>query len=98
MSDTNLREIYTFFCEEEERRVAKGNKAETIRTFVKLFASKYNENKLVRSATWHALCNAYSEKEISQSYFAHVTSREWCTIRDEMGVVWIDLSKPRRRK
>lgn len=93
-----MRDIYTFFCEEEERRVAKGNKAETIRTFVKLFASKYGETKLVRSATWHALCNAHEEKDITQSYFAHVTSREWNILRDEKGVVWIDLSKPRRQR
>lgn len=98
MSDTNLREIYTYFVEEEKKRVAMGNKADTIRTFVKLLSAQFNETKLVRSATWHALKNKHEEKNITQSYFGHVVSEEWETICDKDGVIWIDLTRPRRRK
>ena len=92
---TNVKDLYAELEKEAMTGSNRGQKAEVIRTAVENAAKQIGKNKLAASAVYKIVKAQLGDTpKIDRSYFNNVIAKAWETVKDEKGVVWIDLSKP----
>lgn len=88
-------ELYAQLAEEAKEKASSGNVGTRYRGYVTEISEKTGEKKLVLTAVLKLARQMYPNDKIGRSYFIQVIEKTWETEKDEEGVTWILVDKPK---
>ncbi|MFA6771845.1 MAG: hypothetical protein WCS74_04285 [Dehalococcoidales bacterium] len=95
----DITELYDKFESAARSRKGKGEIAQKIRDFVEQMGAKLGKTEMSISAL-HKMAKELKllgEDKVEYSYFNNVCQKTWEITRNEEGVAYIDLNKPKSK-
>lgn len=95
----DVTELYDKFESAAKSRKGKGEIAQKIRDFVEDMSKRLKKDKMSISAL-HKMAKELKllgEEKVEYSYFNNVCQKTWEISKDEDGVVYIEISKPKTK-
>jgi len=95
----DVTELYDRFESAARSRKGKGEIAQKIRDFVEEMGKRLGKNKLSISAL-HKMAKELKllgEEKVEYSYFNNVCQKTWEIVKDDEGVVYIELNRPKTK-